>query len=154
MTRKEKWRRRFKFINWYPPYWAAGIRVKEVNEDITRIVVEMRMGWYNRNMFGTHFGGSLYSMCDPHYVFIVMMNLGGDYIVWDRAANIRFRRATKKKVRAVFELSQEEIQRIKEEVDEAGKQTFWRSVQVKDMAGNVVAEIDKEIYVKRKDKTA
>ena len=38
----------------------------------------------------THFGGALYAMCDPFFVFIVMMNLGKDYIVWDKSAGITF----------------------------------------------------------------
>ena len=29
----------------------------------------MKMYWWNKNLFGTHFGGSLASMTDPFYIF-------------------------------------------------------------------------------------
>src|SRR3546814_16237242 len=50
----------------------------------------MVLRWYNRNYVGTQFGGSLYSMVDPFFVLMLMENLGRDYIVWDKAANIEF----------------------------------------------------------------
>ena len=60
-------------INMYPPYLGMGVRVRSYRHDFTRFEVELRSRWYNRNLFGTHFGGSLYSMCDPFFVFIVTM---------------------------------------------------------------------------------
>ncbi len=153
LSLKQKWRKRFKKINWYPPFWASGIKIKEVDEEITRIVVEMKLRWYNVNMVGTHFGGSLYAMCDPHFMFIIMMNLGGDYIVWDKAAKIDFIKATKKTVTAIFEIPMDEIMKIKKEIDEVGKKTYWYKAQVIDEDGLLIAEVDKEIYVRKKKKT-
>ncbi len=66
---------RIKLINWFPPYLGAGISVKTINDDFTKMQVQMKMRWYNRNLVGTHFGGSLYSMCDPFYMFILMHHL-------------------------------------------------------------------------------
>ena len=154
MTTKTKWRKRFKYINWYFPFLFSGIRITDVNEEITKIKVEMRMRWYNRNMVGTHFGGSLYAMCDPHFMFIIMMNLGSDYIVWDKSAKINFIRPGKGTVSAIFEIPMSEIMAIKKEIDTIGKKTYWYKVQVIDDDGTLVAEVDKEIYVREKKKTA
>ena len=154
MTKKQKWRRKFKFINWYFPFLAAGIRIKEVNPEITRIFVQMKMRWYNRNMVGTHFGGSLYAMCDPHYMFIIMMNLGGDYIVWDKSAKIDFVRPGKGTVSAIFEIPMSRILEIKKEIDEIGKKTYWFQAKVTDDDGTLVAVVDKEIYVRKKKKAS
>ncbi len=139
-------------MNWYPPYLFSGISLKEVDEDITTIVVQMKLRWYNRNMVGTHFGGSLYSMCDPHFMFIIMMNLGGDYIVWDKSAKIDFRKPGKGTVAARFHIPLEKIKEIKKEVDEIGKNTYWFKAEVLSESGEVVAEVDKEIYVRKKNK--
>jgi hypothetical protein len=38
------------------------------------------------------YGGSLYSMTDPFYMPMLISNLGSDYVVWDKAAHIRFRK--------------------------------------------------------------
>ena len=61
-----------RLVSLYPPYLGAGIRVSYPKDDPHRIVVRMGLHWWNKNLFGTQFGGSLYSMCDPHFVFIVI----------------------------------------------------------------------------------
>jgi hypothetical protein len=61
---KPNFRKLIKKVNVYPPYLGMGIRVKSVSEDYTRFEVVLRQRWYNRNLFGTHFGGCLYSMCE------------------------------------------------------------------------------------------
>jgi len=84
--------RLFKFLlNIYPPYIGAGIRIRKVAPDFREIVVQMRLRWYNRNYFNTHFGGSLYAMVDPFYCLMLVQVLGKDYIVWDQAATIEFK---------------------------------------------------------------
>ena len=145
-----KFKRLIKLVNWYPPHWIMGIRVIERSTDYRRFVVRLKMSWYNRNAFGTHWGGALYSMCDAWFAFIVLMNLGQDYVVWDSAAKIQFKKATKKEVRAVFELSQDRLEEIRQEVDREGKMKYWFQAEVKDKEGNVVAIVDKEVYVRKK----
>ncbi len=114
----------------------------------------MKLRWYNLNIVGTHFGGSLYSMCDPHFMFIIMVNLGKDYIVWDKSAKINFIRPGKGTVEATFHIAMDRILEIKEEIDQIQKSTYWFKAQVKDEDGTLVAEVDKEIYVRKKNKAA
>lgn len=40
----------------WPPFIDAGIRVRSIAEDWSEAVVEMRLGRFNRNYVGTHFG--------------------------------------------------------------------------------------------------
>ena len=143
-------RRLFKLLNLYPPFLGAGINVKHINEDCTRFEVRMKLRWYNRNLFGTHFGGSLYAMTDPFFVFIVGHYLGREYIVWDKTATIRFKLPGKGTMTAIFEISHEELARIKEEVDELGKKTYWYTAEVKGPKGETVATVEKEVYVRKK----
>ena len=119
-----KFRKLIGRVNWYPPYLGMGVRVASVNDDCTRFEVTLRQTWYNRNLFGTHFGGSLYSMADPFYVFIVMMNLGRDYIVWDKSAAIEFLKPASGTITGVFEVDRETLDRIRTEVDDRGKNTY------------------------------
>jgi acyl-coenzyme A thioesterase PaaI-like protein len=137
-------------INLYPPFLGMGIRVKSYNDEFTRFEVELRSRWYNRNLFGTHFGGSLYSMCDPFYVFIVTMNLGPGYIVWDKTAAIRFLKPAKGTILAVFEVSEDRLEEIRAEVDRLGKNTYHFEVDLVDEAGQTVARVSKEVYVRSK----
>ncbi len=145
MKLPQSWR--IRLINFYAPYLGAGIRVRR---DGTGYQIRMKLRWWNRNYFGTHFGGSLYSMCDPFYVLILAEQLGRDYIVWDKAASIRFRRPGKGEMRADFQLSGEEIERVRELADAGEVVEPTYSVEVKDGNGKVVAEVEKLCYVRRK----
>lgn len=137
-------------INMYPPYLGMGIRVRSYRDDFTRFDVELRSRWYNRNLFGTHFGGALYAMCDPFFVFIVTMNLGRGYIVWDKSAKIDFLKPAKGTILGVFEIDQDRLEEIRREVDAFGKNTYHFEADLVDAAGKAVARVSKEVYVRAK----
>jgi len=139
-------------ISLYPPFLGAGIKLKNVNKNFTRFEVQMKMTWYNRNLFGTHFGGSLYAMSDPFFVFIILNYLGKDYIVWDKSAKINFVKPGKGTVKSIFEINDDELKKIKAETDDIGKKTFLFKSKVLNSSNQVVAIIEKEIYVRKKEK--
>jgi len=84
-----RWLRRG--MRWWPPFLGAGIRVKGFADDFRDVVVELKLGRLNRNYVGTHFGGSLYAMCDAFYMIMLMHNLGGDYLGWDKTLYVRLK---------------------------------------------------------------
>ena len=137
-------------VNWYPPYLGMGIRVKHYSEDFTRFEVELRARWYNRNLFGTHFGGALYAMADPFFVFIVAMGLGRNYIVWDKAAGIEFLKPATGTITGVFEISPARLGEIMADVDARGRNTYHFEVELTDETGQAVARVNKEVYVRAK----
>jgi len=137
-----------RWINIWPPFLGAGIRVRWRSDKV--VDVEMKLHAWNRNYVGTHYGGSLYSMTDPFYMLMLMENLGRDYIVWDKAASIRFRKPGKGKVKAEFRLSDAQLDEIRDKltIQENYQPTFL--VEVRDETGDVVAEVQKVLYVRRK----
>jgi acyl-coenzyme A thioesterase PaaI-like protein len=145
-----KFKKLIRKINLYPPYLGAGIRVRYASDDCTRFEVELRERWYNRNLFGTHFGGALYAMCDPFFVFIVMANLGRGYIVWDKSASIEFLKPAKGTILGVFEIGKDRIEEIRAEVDALGKNTYHFEADLVDERGQLVARVSKEVYVRAK----
>jgi hypothetical protein len=147
----EKKRKTLKrFIRFYPPLLGAGIRVPRISEDLRTIEVHMPLRFWNKNYVGTHFGGSLYTMCDPFFMLILINNLGPDYIVWDKAATIRFKKPGKGLVKAVFHISSERIEEIRAQADAHGKIEPHFQTVVIDTDGNVIAEVDKLLYVRKK----
>jgi hypothetical protein len=60
-------------INYWGPFLGAGIKVIDADKDMTKITVELRETWFNRNIVGVHFGGSLYAMCDPFFMGILLI---------------------------------------------------------------------------------
>jgi Domain of unknown function (DUF4442) len=147
---KSSTRRLRNLLRIYPPFIGAGIRVARISPDMREIDVELRQHWWNENYVGTHYGGSLYSMTDPFYMLMLMHNLGKDYIVWDKAATIRFRKPGKGTMRAQFRLTEAQIEevRVRLELEEKIEPTFV--VDVRDEAGEVVAEVEKLLYIRRK----
>ena len=142
---------RFKMINWYPPMIGAGIRVIDYTPDMTAITVEMKLRWWNKNIVGTQFGGSLYMMCDPFFMAILMNNLGKDYIVWDKAASIQFLKPGRRNVRAHFHIPPDEITRVRAQADARGKLDAEYDVDIIDDDGVIVARVHKVLYIRRKD---
>ncbi len=140
-----------KIINIWFPFLGAGIKIKEVNKERTRFLVALNLSRRNRNLFGTQFGGSLYAMTDPFYVFILILNLGDEYIVWDKSAKVEFIKPGKSKVFSNIEIPKERILEIKNEIDTIGKATYHFETDIKDIDDVVVAKVKKEVYVRKKN---
>lgn len=139
-------------VNLWPPFLGAGIRVKRIAADMRSIEVEMKLRWWNANYVGTQFGGSLFAMTDPFYMLMLMANLGRDYIVWDKAASIRYRKPGKGTMRAEFRLDIDQINDIREKLERLPKYEPVFEVEVKNMEGTVIAEVQKVLHVRRKDR--
>jgi acyl-coenzyme A thioesterase PaaI-like protein len=141
---------RLRWINFWPPLLGAGIRVKHIQPDFKAIDVEMKLRFWNANYVGTQFGGSLFAMADPFYMLMLMANLGEDYIVWDKAGSIRFRRPGKGRVTAKFRLSNAQIDDIREKLKTQEKVEPTFLIEIKDEAGTVIAQVEKLLHIKRR----
>lgn len=145
-------RQRFleKLINFYGPFLGAGVKLEKMTKDFRQAKVSMKLTFYNRNYMGTQFGGSLYAMVDPWYMLMLIKNLGKDYIVWDKAATIHFRKPGKGKVTAEFHLTEEHLSEIKMTLETQNKMDYVFKVEIKDDAGKLIADVDKVLYIRKK----
>lgn len=137
-------------INLYPPYVGAGVRITHVASDWRRLDVQMSLRFYNRNAVGTHFGGSLYTMVDPHAMLLLMRCLGREYMVWDRRASIEFRKPGRGTVKARIEITDTLLDEIRRHTDGGDKYFAELDIPILDAEGDVVASVHKQIYVRRK----
>ncbi|UOD35830.1 DUF4442 domain-containing protein [Deferribacteraceae bacterium V6Fe1] len=137
-------------LNIYPPYVGAGVKIEYIRDDWKELKVSMVLRWYNRNAVGTHFGGSLYSMTDPHIMLLLMNSLGRDYIVWDKSAEIDFIKATKAKVYCTVSITDEIINEIKEKTADGDKFYPEFTLNIVDGKDNLIARVKKILYVRRK----
>lgn len=140
---------RERLINFYPPFIGAGIRASNLDERTVR--VEMKLTAFNRNIVGTHFGGSLYAMCDPWFMLILMRLLGTNYIVWDKAASIQFLQPGCGTMTATFHISQTRVDEIRQQADAGQKIEPTFTVDVLDAQGQVVARVEKLLYIRKKN---
>ena len=154
MVDPRKLARRARMLRWrlnlYPAYIGAGIRVQSISPDLRHVKVRMGLGWFNRNYVGTQFGGSLYSMVDPFYMLMLMELLGREYIVWDKAASIDFISPGKGPVFADLRIDDELLAEIREHTAGGKKYLPRLQVDIRDAAGELVAQVDKTLYVRLK----
>ena len=95
-----------------PWFWVS---VKHINEDMTSITVQMKM-FLESKLCRHAFWWSLYSMCDPWYMFILLEHLGKECVVWDKVAEIDFVAPGKGTVYATFEIDRSTIEQLREQV--------------------------------------
>jgi hypothetical protein len=142
-----------RLVNLWPPFLGAGIRIQHIASDMKAVDVEMKLRFWNANYVGTHFGGSLFAMTDPFYMLMLMANLGRDYIVWDKAASIRYRKPGKGTVRAQFRLTDAQLDDIREKLKTLPKYEPMFQVEVTDETDEVVAVVEKLLHVRKKNST-
>ena len=143
----------FRYImNYWPPFFGAGISVRSISPDFNNIRVQLKSRFLSQNYVGTHFGGSMFAMTDPFYMLILIKNLGRDYIVWDKAARIDYLIPGRGQLEAYFTITPDEMTEIKRKADELDKYVFDKTVVIKNAAGENVASVVKTLYVKRKQR--
>ena len=136
-------------MNLWPPFVGAGIRVVDIAPDFRAVTVRLRHGMFNRNYFGTHYGGSLFSMTDPFYALMLLHNLEPGYVVWDKAATIEFKAPGRSDAFARFRLGQAQIDEVRAATTAGGKYEPTWSVDVTDAAGKVIATVARTLYIRR-----
>lgn len=139
-----------RLMRWWPPFRAAGIRVLHIADDWSAARVRLRLGRLNRNYFGTQFGGSLYSMCDPFWAMLVLNRLGPGYVVWDKAAEIEYVAPGRGDVFVAFELDEGRVEEIRRATADGAKALPWFDCVVRAEDGSVVALVRKQLYVRRR----
>ena len=153
-VRRLGFRRFLRLLRFYPPFIGAGVRVADGSPDASRVTVEMPLTAFNRNFVGTHFGGSLYAMCDPFFMLMLIERLGPDYVVWDKAARIEFLRPGRGTVRATFHVPDDRVEAIRREANGAGKVLPEFEVTVVGDDGAPVARVHKTLHVRPKVRAA
>ena len=138
----------FRFVMklWSPFF---GLRI-HIAPDWREITIRMKLSLRNMNYVGTHFGGGLFAMTDPFFMLMLMHVLGSDYLLWDKSANIQFLKPGRGTVHVLFRLSHEQLNEVREKTASGEKfEPTWR-VDIVDASGEIIAIVDKTIYIRRK----
>jgi acyl-coenzyme A thioesterase PaaI-like protein len=131
----------------FGPYRGANILPKIIDKNTIEVIMPLVLS--NTNYVGTQFGGSLYSMCDPFYMFLLMWNLGEDYMVWDKSAKIEFIKPGRSTVKVIFHLPDSEFEDIKNTLKTQKKISKFYTAEIKDEEGNIISRLEKELYIRK-----
>lgn len=145
----ESWKMRWLF-KLFPVYVGTGATITYIAGDYKELRLKIPLSWRTRNYVGTIYGGSMYAAVDPMYMLLLMKILGKDYVVWDKAANIRFKKPGSHTLYATFIITDAILAEIQQKVAENGETDYNFQLDIVDKAGVVHASVDKLLYVATK----
>lgn len=134
-------------FNLWPCYRGTGARVAFIASDWSEVRVRLPLSWRTRNYVGTIFGGSLYAGADPIYMLMLIHRLGPEYVVWDKAASIRFRKPGRSPLSATFRIDEAELAEIRHLLRDQPKVDRTYPVEWRDTEGAIHAELQKVLHI-------
>lgn len=134
-------------FNLSPMYRRSTGRLIEVSEDLLKVKIRIPLSYKNRNYVGTIYGGSLYSATDPIYMVQLINILGKDYVIWDKSAEIKYKRPAKSVAYATFEFTKQEIENIKKRVTKENEFDLVKELLITGPNDEVYCELSKVLYV-------
>jgi len=144
-TRLLRWR-----FNWFPAYRGTGARVTYIDAQLREVRVKLPLNWRTRNYVGTMFGGSMYGAVDPVYMVMLIRRLGPGYVVWDKAAEIRFKAPGRTTLYVTFTLDDAEVESVRALAASGEPVERTYRVDLVDGQGKVHAEVQKLLYIRRR----
>ena len=135
-------------------YRGTGGRIKSISEDWSEIHLELPLSRKTRNYVGTIFGGSIYSAVDPIYMLMLIHRLGKEFVVWDKAATIQFKKPGRETLHAKFAVPDEELEAIRAALETQRSVDRAYLIELKDSAGVVCATVEKIIYIRKRDRSS
>jgi acyl-coenzyme A thioesterase PaaI-like protein len=130
-------------------YRGTGGRPRFIAEDWSEVQLDLPLCHRTRNYVGTIFGGSIYAAVDPIYMIMLIRRLGRDYVVWDKAATVRFLKPGREALHARFVVTDAELADIRSALESQRSVDRTYLIELKDSSGTVCATVEKIIYIRR-----
>ena len=131
-------------------YRGTGARLRYIAADWSEVRLDLPLSWRTRNYVGTIFGGSIYAAVDPIYMIMLIRRLGPEFVVWDKAATILFKKPGRETLHARFAVTDEELAAIRAELDLQRSADRTYIVELVDGSGTICATVEKLIYVRKR----
>ena len=142
----------FKYgFNISPMYRRTTGKITFVSADLLQIDIKIPLSIKNKNYVGSIFGGSLYAATDPIFMIQLLHILGNNYVVWDKASTVRYKRPAFSDAFVTFRFTLEEIAQIKKDVETKKELEIIKELNITDTNGLVFTELTKTIYIAKKD---
>lgn len=139
----------FKYgFNWSPMYSRTTARITSVSKDLKEIHIKLPINYKNRNYANTIFGGSMFASVDPIPMTQLINLIGKDYVVWDKSAEIKFKKPANVDLYAEFMYTDAELQSIRQQVSEQNEIEIVKETLLRDQTRQTVyCQVFKTIYI-------
>jgi acyl-coenzyme A thioesterase PaaI-like protein len=136
-------------LSLFPPFLCTGTRCTYVSPDYRIARMRLAKTFLTRNLHGSQFGGAIFAMTDPVHALMLYRILGPGHEVWNRSARIQFRRPGRTALAAEFRIQDEDLVHIRSCLAADGRAAHTFSAQVKGLSGEIVAEVEVEVFVRK-----
>lgn len=138
-------------FNLHPAFRGTGGRVVHVTPDLRHIRVALPLSWKTKNIVGSLYGGSLFAITDGAHPMMLMAALGDAYVVWDKAASIRYRKPGYTTLYADFTLTADDLAEIRAALAQFPELERTFLVELKDRHGTVHTVVERTVYIAEKN---
>ena len=138
-------------FNLHPAFRGTGGRVEHVAHDLSHIRIRLPLTWRTKNVVGSLYGGSLFAVTDGVHPMMLMAALGDGFIVWDKAASIRYKKPGYSTLYADFLLDAGEVAKIKKSLLQNPELDRTYLVELKDEHGTVHTVVERTVYIADKN---
>ncbi len=139
-------------FNISPMYRRSTARIQSVSEDLSKICIKLPISYKNKNYMGTIFGGSMFSSVDPIPMVQLIYLTNHQYVIWDKSAEIYFKRPANTDLYAEFIFTKEELKEIEERIKTENEIVIVKTTQLTDKNKETLyCEIKKTIYIADKN---
>ena len=138
-------------FNLSPMYRRTSAKVVFISDDFLKIKIQLPFSYKNANYVNTIFGGSMFSSVDPFPMTQLMNLIGDDYVVWDKAAEIFFRRPAREDLYAEFTYTSEELEEIKQKAIDSNEFEITKTTHLTNKDKSIIyCEVRKKVYIANK----
>lgn len=139
----------FKYgFNFSPMYKRSTAKIIHVSEDLLEIKIMLPISYKNRNYVNSIFGGSMFSALDPIPMVQLIQLLGDNFVVWDKSAEIFFKRPAKENLYAEFIFTLQEIDAIKKKIEKEKEIEITKTIALTNLnQSKIYCEVKKRIYI-------
>ncbi|SDW58154.1 PaaI family thioesterase [Flavobacterium degerlachei] len=135
-------------FNYSPMYRRSTAKIIDISEDLLNVSVKLPISYKNKNYVNSIFGGSMFSAVDPIPMVQLMNLLGDDFVVWDKSAEIYFKKPAKENLYAEFNYTAIEVEEIKSRVQTENEIEITKITTLTNIDRTVIyCEVRKTIYV-------
>ncbi|HIW95392.1 MAG TPA: DUF4442 domain-containing protein [Candidatus Corynebacterium gallistercoris] len=137
-----------RYMSLWPPLSGSGVKMTHVSEDWSSARIELSLRWWNANMHGAAFGGTLFAMTDVMFGTLVARHLGKDYEAWTRTGTFQFLQPGRNGAYLDVEITPELSRWMKETVAEDGYANVPYTSVIKNKDGSIVGIGQQDLHVR------
>ncbi|NRT12454.1 PaaI family thioesterase [Flavobacterium sp. 14A] len=135
-------------FNYSPMYRRSTARIVSISEDLLQVKIKLPISYKNKNYVNSIFGGSMFAAVDPIPMIQLMHLLGDDFVVWDKSAEIFFKKPARENLYADFIFTTTEVDAIVNRLKTESEIEVTKRTQLTNHERTVIyCEVHKTIYI-------